>query len=537
MTAWVVLAGEVVAQSDGITSRVDSAGRRVTVLLAASTLDHMRNFGVALEAAYGDFAAAQNQTLFEVSQTKSTASCAKSNSWTDERFNAISDTLSTWPQFLIFSRPVFFGPLDDGMTASFATLIFGCAAILFLNVHIPDVVVAAPNSSGSSAKAGSKEEQPDDSLPHEHSSADGNESVQLNAIFSPFTGVNEEDKSDFSGSRSSNKLSNVFALPVTPTEAHESGAFSRAVVEEDSAVLLCQDPESISSNLKGDVDRFQRLYRFAWLQLQPTVVALKADPDEPNSKLIERAAEYANLAAQGFFVYTLVLTEQRYGRDSLQCKVFRWLNGLMAFGMRKVFIVLFLLTAFLPSNSTEQCVLDIISLTMISCFTAAWAFYQWVQLSGDRLRASTWVHIVFLGLAWVALVLQQLGVVSILGLMRPWPLLLSSETLRDTLMVFSICVGDISTILAFGFFSVCASAIPLFVLYKDKLDGGHGGTILDSFLDSFIATFIFMESGDNWESLVYNIYKVSKAGAILLLLVATFGTLFLVTLVTLRVVI
>ena len=370
MTAWVVLAGEVVAQSDGVTSRVDSGGKQVTVLLAASTLDHMRDFGVALEASYGDFAAAQNQTIFEVSQTKSTASCAKSNSWTDERFNPISDTLSTWTQILIFSRPVFFEPLDDGMTASFATLIFGCAAILFLNVHIPDVVVAAPISSASSTAAGSKEEQPDDSLPHEHG-ADGNESMELNTTFSLFTEVNEEHKSDSSGSCSSNELSNVFALPVTRAEVHEGGTFSRAVEEEDPVILLCQDPESISSNLEGDVDKFKRLYRFAWLRLQPTVVALKADPDKPNSKLIERAAEYANLAAQGIFVYTLVLTEQRYGRDSLQCKVFRWLNGLMAFGMRTVFIVLFLLTAFLPSNSTEQCVLDIISLTVITCFTTA----------------------------------------------------------------------------------------------------------------------------------------------------------------------
>jgi len=500
---------------------------RVTVFhpeFTAGTLDKMKEVGATLEAVFGNFVDAQNQTTFKVSQTKHTASCAKSNSWTDDRYNAISDTLSGWTQIFIISRPVFFGPLDAGMSASFVTLIFGCAAILFFNSHIPDVVVNAPVSSPSSATAGSKEEEPDNGLSPEYGT-DGNESVQLNVTVSP-----RLDEKEFS----------VFALPVTPAKAHgvsggqEGGIRTGAVKEEDPIMLLCQDPESLSSNLKGDVDKFERLYRFLWLQLQPTVVTLKADPDKANSKLIERAAEYANLATQGFFVYTLVLTEQRYGRDSLQCKVFRWLNGLWAFGTRTVFIILFLLAAFLTPNSTEQCVLDIVTLTVISCFTATWAFYQWVQLSGSGLRASTWVHIVFLGLAWVALVLQQLGVVSVLGLMRPWALLLSSETLRDTLMVFSICVGDISTILAFGFFSVCASAIPLFVLYKDKLD--NGGTILNSFLDSFIATFIFMESSDNWESLVYNIYKVSKAGAILLFLIAIFGTFFLVTLATLRVI-
>ena len=63
----------------------------------------------------------------------------------------------------------------------------------------------------------------------------------------------------------------------------------------------------------------------------------------------------------------------------------------------------------------------------------------------------------------------------------------------------------------------------------------QGGTRIVTFMDSFIASFIFMESADNWESLVYNAYKVSKAGAILLFVVAIFGTFFLVTLATLRV--
>ena len=69
------------------------------------------------------------------------------------------------------------------------------------------------------------------------------------------------------------------------------------------------------------------------------------------------------------------------------------------------------------------------------------------------------------------------------------------------------------------------------MLYKDKLDSEP----INSFLDSFIATFIFMESADNWELLVYNIYKISKAGAILLFAIAIFGTFFLVTLAALRV--
>ena len=177
--------------------------------------------------------------------------------------------------------------------------------------------------------------------------------------------------------------------------------------------------------------------------------------------------------------------------------------------------------------------LDIVVLTVISCFTAAWAFYQWVELNGGGIQALMWVHINFLGLAWIALVLQQQDIVSVLGCMRPWALLLSSETLQGTLMVFVICVGDISTILAFAFFSICAPGAVFLRLYKDRLD--EGGTTINTFLDSFIATFIFMESTDNCESLVYNAYKMSKAGAIVLFVVAIFGAFFLVTLATLPV--
>ena len=486
----------MLAQSDGVSSRIDSGGRQSSVLITASTLDHIGVWSAVLETSYDDFVDAQNHTLFEVSQTQSTASCAKSNSWTTERFNPISDKLSTWTQILIIPRLVFFGPLDDGMSASFAALIFGCATILFLNMHIPSVVAATalPSSTSETNDSVQFELEANATMASPGSTTgskrDEMDSLELSSVFEMGTGV--------------------FALDAKAHEVNgrqEGG--SCAAEEEDPVILMSQDPESLSSNLKGDVRSFQRLHRFSWLQLQPTVTALKADPEKADCKLVDRAAEYAILAVRGFFVYTLVLTEQRYGRGSVQCKLFRWLNGSWAFSLRRAFSGLFLLAVFLPTDSTEQRVLDIIILTVISCFTVAWAFYQWVQLNGGGLRALTWVHISFLGLTWVALILQQLGVAPVLGLMRPWPLLLSSETLIATLRVFSICVGDISTILAFAFFSVCTSGIALFVLYEDRLD--RGGTTIHSFVDSFVASFIFMESADNWEGLVYNAYKVSKA--------------------------
>jgi len=195
--------------------------------------------------------------------------------------------------------------------------------------------------------------------------------AEANATFSASSKGDETDSSN-----SSCELSNV--------SGRQKGG-SCAVEEEDPVVLMSQDPKSLSSDLKGDVN-YQRLYRFSWLQLQPTVTALKADPDKADCKLIDRAAEYANLAVNGFLVYTLALTEQWYGRDSVQSKLFRWLNGSWAFGLRRVFTWLFILAAFFPANSTEQRVLDVVVLTVISCFTAAWAFYQWVNLNGGGLR-------------------------------------------------------------------------------------------------------------------------------------------------------
>ena len=500
----------MIAQSDSVLSRVDSSGKNVVLIITASNLDSMKEFSATLQAVYGNFVEAQNHTTFEVSQTESTASCAKSNSWTAEQYNPISDTLSTWTQILIIPRPVFFGPLDDGISASFAALIFGCASALFLNMYIPRVEVNVAISSPSSATS-----ETDNGLHRWWE--DGGDNATITS--------SRSTSGEMDLSNSSFKLSNVLGHN---TNVHEVGGR-----QEYSVVLMSQDPESMSSILTGDVSNFHRLHRFSWLQLQPTVIALKVDPDKADSKLIDRAAEYAILAVKGYFVYTLALTEQRYGRDSVQSKLFRWLKGSWAFGLKRLSNGLFLLAAFMPTNSTEQRVLDIIILTVITCFTTTRAFYQWVELNCGGLRVLTWVQFYFLGLAWVALVLQQLGIVSVFGLMRPWTVLLSSQTLQGTLMVFSICVGDISTILAFAFFSVCTAGVTLLVLYKDRLD--TGGTTLDTFVDSFVATFIFMESADNWESLVYNAYKVSKVGAVLLFVVAVFGTFFLVPLAALRV--
>ena len=109
-TQHVGVAGEVLAQSDGVSARVDSNGRQGTVLITASTLDSIKEFGAMLQEAYGNFVDAQNQILFEVSQTESTASCAKLHSWTTERYNPISDALSKWTQILIIPRSVCFQP-------------------------------------------------------------------------------------------------------------------------------------------------------------------------------------------------------------------------------------------------------------------------------------------------------------------------------------------------------------------------------------------------------------------------------------------
>ena len=480
----------------------------------------------------------QNQTVFNGVHTVATSSCHKPNSWNDPLFNmgaytVISDYLSTWTQLTVYPRKAFFEYLDDGMSTSFAALVFGCAALMFLNTFIPKPAFEQTPSQETEYRIRSDlHKEPAPMSAGQESGSNRIESraadvfIDLNELNSVFGAtprgdqirpVKQEDAESDEAQLYCNELTSprnnssgagaargqMRDQTTVASDSHNQQVTSQETdgTQEEIEDLLAEDPELLSSNLKGDLSKFHRLYRFATLKFQPTLSDLKADPDW---KLMSRAAEYASLAGHGCLVYQLVLIEQRYGRSSVQVKAFHWLQSSGWFGgetLRRAFACLFIISVFLPHNSRVQHAADVAALLVISIFTVTWAFYEWLELGGRCLRASMWVRIGVIGVTWILVILQEMDIVSLVGFMRPWPLLLTSDALLSTLMVFLICVNDIGAILSFGFFAVCASAIALLVLYQDELDH-ETGTTMPSFLESFIATFIFMESADNWESLV-----------------------------------
>ena len=68
---------------------------------------------------------------------------------------------------------------------------------------------------------------------------------------------------------------------------------------------------------------------------------------------------------------------------------------------------------------------------------------------------------------------------------------------------------DVQTMILLFFVIVVLAAITVNLLYWGRLDPASQVAV-DTFLDSFNNVFIFLETGDNWDSIVVNAYGISK---------------------------
>ena len=89
-------------------------------------------------------------------------------------------------------------------------------------------------------------------------------------------------------------------------------------------------------------------------------------------------------------------------------------------------------------------------------------------------------------------------------------LFVASEQLTMTLVLFLKCSLDIQTVLLLFFVVVVLSALAVHVLYWKRMGDEYN---VDTFLDSFMAMIIFLESQDNWDAVVVPAYRVSKWGS------------------------
>ena len=87
----------------------------------------------------------------------------------------------------------------------------------------------------------------------------------------------------------------------------------------------------------------------------------------------------------------------------------------------------------------------------------------------------------------------------------------ASKKLTAALRVCLSCVIQVMSMIILFFTVVSIAAIFCSALYHDKLDPDTGQT-LDTFFDSFISMYVFLEGADNWEDLVYNVYMQSYWG-------------------------
>ena len=242
--------------------------------------------------------------------------------------------------------------------------------------------------------------------------------------------------------------------------------------------------------------------------------------------LVIKAAEYFTLAEQQCNVFYLASIESLSEDHGLGLKMFKFISSPYAHKCFQACGGLFIINQFLPESSPEQVALDTFCLVVLTSYAMSKAYYEW--------RALGWLHTLTTIdaaanlLAIVCLILHWVLGAPMLDFFRPVLVILGDVSLMLMLRVFTHCVYESGTVLAFTFTCMALVALLLFVLYQGELDSDEGETV-DDFQRAFVSTFAFLESADNWETLVYNIYRVSKFGALLMLPMSVFGCFFLMS--------
>ena len=57
---------------------------------------------------------------------------ASMGDWSNIKYETLPQTTSTWTQWIVIPRAVYFAPLDKSLSESFATILFGCAMVIYL---------------------------------------------------------------------------------------------------------------------------------------------------------------------------------------------------------------------------------------------------------------------------------------------------------------------------------------------------------------------------------------------------------------------
>eukprot|EP00658_Telonema_sp_P-2_P003548 TRINITY_DN11317_c0_g1_i9.p2 TRINITY_DN11317_c0_g1~~TRINITY_DN11317_c0_g1_i9.p2 ORF type:complete len:840 (-),score=189.07 TRINITY_DN11317_c0_g1_i9:413-2932(-) len=103
---------------------------------------------------------------------------------------------------------------------------------------------------------------------------------------------------------------------------------------------------------------------------------------------------------------------------------------------------------------------------------------------------------------------------------------------RAALQVFVQALVDAKVVFGVFLCVVVHAAIVMLLLFTDEYEKSTVlGSTADSFTDSFVAMFIFITSGENWNQIVYPMYDINKASSVFFLTYIVLGTFVLTSLV------
>eukprot|EP00656_Telonema_subtile_P009800 TRINITY_DN1462_c0_g1_i5.p1 TRINITY_DN1462_c0_g1~~TRINITY_DN1462_c0_g1_i5.p1 ORF type:complete len:902 (-),score=302.47 TRINITY_DN1462_c0_g1_i5:287-2992(-) len=153
--------------------------------------------------------------------------------------------------------------------------------------------------------------------------------------------------------------------------------------------------------------------------------------------------------------------------------------------------------------------------------------------ANHMMKGSRVAHAGIVLLLWVTVGLSFANdSMNLTGFVKPLVVLTKMQEIRAAFQVFVWAILEARAVFAIFFIMLVQAAVMMLLLFRDRYPPSQVlGTTADTFTDSFVAMFVFITSGENWDQVVYPMYEWSKSSAIFFLCLVVIGLFFLSSLV------
>ena len=254
------------------------------------------------------------------------------------------------------------------------------------------------------------------------------------------------------------------------------------------------------------------LYAVVEKKLEALIETWNIDPSDEeqiSTRLRAKAVEFYKLAEKGLDVVPALTLQSTFGDDSWQYKCYSASQTNMARNFLYITMVVFIWCAYTDDPVTKSSV-GILCLIPYTVDTVMLAWQDWYAGAKPGLSRKTFLPILINALLWGTQLASAIdsslndnrNFILVEDFFRPWMLLVKSPALTNALLLLIRCIHEAREIFFYLFTVVSIAAIMVNLLFWQKWDPTEGQTV-DNFLESFVYTFIFMTSGENWDGAYY----------------------------------